>query len=394
MPNTITLSEPQVNDLLISYTGIQLERASSPASAFTVLVQLPYVIDQTTYTYIDASGGSTDWYRSVRYAPGGLGPYSSAWPVTPPAVSGLTLARLEQEVARRVGPYYRLPTDRQVPSTATFERAFFPGLRSSVEQDLVTNLWILRRGIDWQGQPAPVDPDDRQRTVAVYDPQDGSVQVDRPWSRGLVPGEVCEFHHLDPEQQLRPSVRAGLRRCAFEERFSLGSGYIYETDLTESVPWLTDPNQVSRVQVAPFPTGFVGSPGDMPYTVFGQSGHVCIRLNTGGHGPYYGGVLVTAIRPVESLVNGLDSTSGPLIDTDTLNVDLDYAASAGHIEAWHAFPASLQAAAAGGTQATQAMAALEFTRQTRIHAPRRYDLYQLSELFGGYGLGSPVVVNA
>src|SRR5215510_12495851 len=119
----------------------------------------------------------------------------------------VTLAQIEQETARKVGPYYRFAMDRQVPTTANFGRAFFPALRSVVEQDLVTNLWLLRRGLDETGAVVAVPPDDRQRTVAHYDPAQGLVEVDRPWSAAPAPAEVCEFHHLDPEQELRPAVR-------------------------------------------------------------------------------------------------------------------------------------------------------------------------------------------
>jgi hypothetical protein len=300
----------------------------------------------------------------------------------------VTLAELEQETARKVGPYYRFAMDRQVPTTANLQRAFFPALRSMVEQDLVTNLWLLRRGIDETGAAVVVLPDDRQRTVSNYDPSLGLVEVDRPWSTAPVPAEVAEFHHLDPEQELRPAVRAGLRRTFFEERFSLGTSPVYEADLTAAAPWVTNLRQVSRVQTCL--GGFYGGVCDIPYTVFGQSGHVCIRL-MGSSG--CGGVLVTLYRPHFSWVNGAISTTGPTADTDTLEVDPDYAAAAGHIEAWHNVPAKLQAAAAGNLQATQAMAALEFTRQSHIWFPQQPDLLRVGG-FVGAGSRSLLVVNA
>lgn len=304
-----------------------------------------------------------------------------------------TLAAIEQETARRVGPFYMLPMDRQTPSTANFERAFFPGLRSTVEQDLVTNLWLLRRGVDWLGATVPVDPADRQRTVAVYDALEGVVQVDRPWTTSPAPGEVCEFHHLDPIQELRPAVRAGLRRCFFADRYSMGSGAIFEADLTAALPWLTETRWVWGLELW---SPFYGTPRQLPFVAFSQAGHVCVRLQAGGYPGYgtaglYGEVHLVLERPTSTWVNFLESTTGPTDDDDVLEVDLDYAAAAGHIEAWHHFPAKLQAAAAGGTQATQQMAATEFTRQGLLHAPRRPDPYGFeSGLFGG----PLVVVNA
>ena len=291
-----------------------------------------------------------------------------------------TLAAIEREAARRLGPYYILPMDRQQPSTATFDRAYFPGLRSSVEQDLVTNLWLLRRGVDIDNDVVEVLPQDRQRTVANYDPSQGMVEVDRPWSAPPASGEVCEFHHLDPTQELRSAVRAGLRRTRFADRFQLASGFVYEIDLTEVLPWLLNPADVHRVEVGMY-YGF--SPSDIPFTAFQQAGHVCLRLDTGGWGTYWPQVLLTIARNHFSFVNGADSTDGPLEDDDELAVDLNYAASAAHIEAWHQFPAKMQAAAAGNLQATQAMAALEYTRQALIWAPRAPGRYELSRSFGG-----------
>jgi hypothetical protein len=307
----------------------------------------------------------------------------------------VTLAEIEQETARRVGPFYVLSMYQQTPSTANFERAYFPGLRSSVEQDLVTNLWLLRRGIDYLGTPVVVDSVDRQRTVAVYDPQDGSVQIDRPWSVAPAPGEVCEFHHLDPEQQLRPAVRAGLRRCFFSDRYSMGNGFIFEADLTAALPWLTEPRWVWSVQLW---SAWYGTPRDLPFVTFSQSGHVCIRVQAGGY-PGFAGVNfagevhVILERPTSTWVNQMESVVGPTADGDMLEVDLDYAAAAGHIEAWHQFPARLQAAAAGGTQATQAMASLEFTRQARLHGPHKPDRWAFETLVG-INAGSLTVVNA
>jgi hypothetical protein len=305
----------------------------------------------------------------------------------------VTLAQLEQAVARKVGPYYQLAMDRQSPTTANFQRAFFPGLRSTVELDLVTNLYLLRRGIDYLGAAVPVSTDDRQRTVANYDPQQGMVEVDQPWSITPAVGEMCEFHHLDPALELRPVVLAGLRRCFLTERYSLGNGYFFEGDLTASLPWLTNPSDVLMLETLPFPTGFSGRTCEVPFVAFVQSGNVCIRVNSGTWGPYYGGLLVTIARSHFNFVNGLETTVGPTQDTDTLAVDVDYAAAAGHIEAWHNVPAKLQAAAAGNLQATQAMAAAEFSRQALIHAPKRPSRWGFDSLVGT-GTGGLLVVNA
>lgn len=294
------------------------------------------------------------------------------------------LAELEQEVARRVGPFYMLPMDRQVPSTANLERAYFPSLRSTVEQDLVTNLWLLRRGVLEDGTPVAVSAEDRQRTVANYDPQAGAVDIDRPWSASPAAGEVCEFHHLDPAQELRVTTRAGLRRTRFADRYQIASGYAYEIDLTQALPYLLNPKDVLNVETSQT----FGYACDVPFEAFQQGGHVCIRLSSSGS--YWPGLLLSVARDHFHYVNALDSTSGPTADDDELEVDLDYAAAAGHIEAWHRFPAKLQAAAAGNLQATREQAATEFGRQAAIFYPRGRDRWGFSRLAGT----SSVVINA
>jgi hypothetical protein len=306
----------------------------------------------------------------------------------------VTLAELERETARRVGPYYEAILDRQLPSTANLESVYVPSLRSVIDQDVVLNLWLLRRGIDWQGNPVSVSDSDRQRLVADVDAGNGKVTVERPYSVVPAAGERVEFHHLDPELELRTVVRGGLRRCRFEDRYALGQGFIYEADLTSVLPWLDDLNMVKRMQTGPWPSNGLGCcPQDVPFVVFGECGHVWIRVCGPCNYPFFGGLLITIHRPHFSWVNGTDTVDGPTLDDDTLNVDLDYAASAAHIEAWHRFPAKLQAAAAGGLQATQQMAALEFTRQSFVHRLPSHDRYGFESLFGR-GAGRPLVVNA
>jgi len=305
-----------------------------------------------------------------------------------------TLADIERTTARRVGPYYYAILDRQLPSTATFDTVLVPMLRTTIDQDIVQNLFLLRRGLDYQGNTVTLDPFDRQRQVATVDPLRGAVTVDRPWSVAPQAGEVVEFHHLDPQNELREVVRAGLRRCQFEDRYNLGQGYFYEADLTSALPWLDDLNMVTNMQIGPYPgNGYGGGPCDIPYTVFGECGHVWVRVEGSYGSPYYGGLLVTVRRPHFSWVNGADTIGGPTQDTDTLNVDVDYAAAAAHIEAWHMLPAKLQAAAAGNTQATRDQAAQEFTRQSFVHRLPSHRKVGFSSFFG-LGGGRSVVINA
>jgi len=265
----------------------------------------------------------------------------------------ITLAQLERETARRVGPYAEHQTDRQLPSTASFNWVNFPQLRSDMGIDLVTNLWLLRRG---------ASAADRQRLVSTYDSDTGRVLPERPWSVVPPAGETCEFHHLNPEQELRVAVLAGLRRCFLPDNVRADPTQLFGgLDLTAQFPWLTDPWQIARVRY-----GWLSPFGDAPWDSYTRMGHLILIGMFGNFLPM--SVWVEAWRPAWSWVNG-DESDGPTSDDDVLEVDLDYAASAAHIEAWHRFPARLQAAAAGGLQATQTMAAQEFERMAGIFGP-------------------------
>lgn len=289
----------------------------------------------------------------------------------------ITLARLEQEVARRTGPYFQAAQDSSVPTTSTTAAAYMPTLKTSALLGGPENLWLLRRGLYADGTPvAPPynDSRDRVRMVQTFDPSAGRIVVDRNWRFPMQPNELAEFVHLHPDQELRPAVLAGLRRCFFSDTIQalVTSGY-GDIDLTYQAPWITGPKQVMRAQY-----GWYKPFADTPFEATMQQGHVVLTGTSGSYAP--ANLWVTALRPAWSWVNDADSTTGPTNDADQLAVDLDYAAAAGHIEAWHMWPSHMFAAASGSLQATQEMAAREFTRQAMIWGPEPSNSMGFSEV--------------
>lgn len=278
-----------------------------------------------------------------------------------------TLEQIEQEVARRTGPYFQAYQDPTPPTTSTPGAAVMPILKSSALLGGPENLWLLRRGHFTNPGGPPIGdvvvPDvDRQRLVHVYDPGAGRVIVERNWQSVMQPGEVAEFTHLDPTQELRPAVLAGLRRCFFDDTVeSYVSNAEGDIDLTAQHAWITHPRQVLRVR-----HGWWKPYVDAPFEAQLFQGHVLLSGTSGSAMP--SAVWVTALRPHNTWVNGAES-SNPTQDSDELIVDLDYAAAAGHIEAWHLFPSRMLMAAATGLQATREQAAEEFTRQSMIWGP-------------------------
>jgi len=278
----------------------------------------------------------------------------------------ITLAVLDQAVARRTGPFFQAAQDSSVPTTSTTIAAYMPTLKTSALLGGPENLWLLRRGLLADGTPVTgaFDPIDRIRMVQSFDSSAGRVVVDRNWRYPMQPNELADFTHLHPQQELRTSVLAGLRRCFMPDRGQINGTVTTwgDIDLTADLPWLLHPAQVLRVQA-----GYPGAYYDVPFEPVTQAGHVLLAGGMGYVAP--GALWMTALRPAWSWVNEAESTSGPTADSDTLDVDLDYAAAAGHIEAWHLFPSHMFAAAAGNLQASQKDAAAEFTRQALIWGP-------------------------
>lgn len=288
-----------------------------------------------------------------------------------------TLADVERAVARRVGPFFQVVHDSSRPGTA--RTAYVPELQSGLALGEPENLWCLRRGVKDDGTAIAVGDQDRRRLIQAYDSASGSVIAERNWQQPCQPSEVLEFHHLNPRTELRPAVLAGLRRCFFVDQVVINS-LDGEVDVTAQASWITGPRQIQSLGYV-YPTG--GHPHtELPFKAYTRGGHVLITAG----GFILNGSVVTARRPADTLVNGVDGY--PTHDADELAVDLDYAAAAGHIEAWHTLPARLQAAAAGGLQATQQMAAVEMSRQTSIWMPYSRGRFGFSEPFGVGSLSS------
>lgn len=294
------------------------------------------------------------------------------------AFAPLTLAAIEQEVARRVGPYRS--GQQSASSVATTTVASVDAFKSTIDLAGLADLWLLRRGKKADGTVvAGFAATDRQRLIKDYDTSLGALTVDRAWTTAPVATEILEFHHLDPTNELRVSVLAGLRRCFFVDRVHLSlPSAAPERDLTALVAWITEASQVFGLESSV--GGSLQAPTSLPWwRALNENGGVTVQT---APDPYPNTLVVTARRPHVSYVNGIDSTTGPTSDDDSLSVDLMYAAAAAHIEAWRLFPSALIGPAQTGQQVSREDAATEFSRQARIHytPPKRVPRFR--EAFG------------
>jgi hypothetical protein len=273
---------------------------------------------------------------------------------------GVTLAEIERALGPKVGPYLR----REVVSGSA-STMVITNLQSSISahSDIV-DLYVLRRGITSTGAfVTGLSTDDRIRLVASLDTDAGSVAPDRNWATSPALGEMVEFHHLHPDDEMRFAVREGLKRCYLEDIATV----TVETadndhDLTALLPWLTSPKQVREMR---------DSYGLKVWSrVYGVGGHVWVNMGSAST------FQVVALRPAYSDVNEAVSLLGPDDDDDIIRVPLDYAVASAHVQAWEHFPSRLIDAARQGYQLTRQQAAQRFTkaRQRYVQQRRKFPL--------------------
>lgn len=229
-----------------------------------------------------------------------------------------------------------------------------------------------------EGTVLPYDAGDRVRLVRNYDPTNGIIEVDDAYLYAPNDGEEVELHHLDPAQELRPMVLAGLRRCWLTDIHAVPNGsmpYGGVIDLTQTAPWLTTRDQVYDVTM----------PGGTPmvnWRVNGYGGGLSLRIGEWSpqavfvlnRRPAATKVLPGVADPVPPPVPPADpwvvrsgNPGEPWDDEDRFAVPLDYAAAAGHIEGWRTARPRLTLVAQTGMWAGQPEAAAEFTRVATVY---------------------------
>lgn len=347
-------------------------------------------------------------------------PTTPDFPVAPTPADTVSLREIEQEVARRVGPF----SVRVAGAGSGGATVVLPGVRSTIDLGGMEDLFVLRRGALANGTQLPTtapdperpwSPADRVRLVRQYRPQEGELEVDWPYEHPPVEGEEIELHHLDPDQELRPAVLAGLRRCYVVHRLEVDgtvSGAFDTIDLTERAPWLLTRDQVYGVALgggAPAVSWRVEPYGGGLFLVlreytYGKSYVINRRPATAMVWPAVPSALPngeailgtwdrvaahtwdelasehtwdTVVFPYgDALPDGngapdwtvrAGTANEPWQDEDRFPVHLDYAAAAGHIECWRSARPRLAAVSQLGLWAEQKEAAAEFTRVATQH---------------------------
>jgi hypothetical protein len=345
---------------------------TSADSATLSIVNSAGVIVLPTTTVLPASAGNYS-YATTALLPGS---YTATWVFTTaglptdtisraftidPAqevVEGVMLMQIERLAARRMGPYRRI----KVAAGSTVNSVLALRLKSSRDIGSYEDQYMLRRGLRYgEDLVTNFNPDDRIRNVDSFTSITGSLVPDRSYTLAPVADEAVELHALDPEEELRAAVLDGLTRCFFWDtvQISVTDSGVYDINLSASVPWLTQVNQVKDVTLA-YPSQLLPPTRLKWWKAYRQGKD--LRLYT--KGGMQGAISVQVLRPASSLVNGETSLAGPNDDLDVLYVDPDYAAWAAVLEAWKTIPEVLQPLATQNMRPSRADAAAEFTKKS------------------------------
>lgn len=275
---------------------------------------------------------------------------------------GVTLAEIERRFARMAGPFRQYHAYTGGSTSALIIRA----IQSSLSLGDFEDMFILRRGVMQDGTLIDNFPsDDRQRLVATYDSSTGTLTPDRAWSLAPTENEAIELHYLDPDQEIRPVVLDGLRRCYFWDEVQITTtSALREINLTESALWLTDHTAIKNIeQGSPAGSSLVPTSRMLWYRPFVRSGNAYIQTKWIGAGYLY----IMALRSHFTYVNGETTISGPDDDFDVFSAlsSADYPAMAALCEAWVQLTDRLTPVAAQGLRITSTMAASRFTEMSR-----------------------------
>lgn len=256
---------------------------------------------------------------------------------------GVTLAEIEQQVARLTGPYAR---ERVTSDLSTVSVAILGRLKSRLTSGQYEDLFLLRRGVLQDGTAVPgFDDDDRVRMISGYEPTLGSVEVDRDWTVVPVENEMMEIMHLNPED-IRFAVQEGLKRCFFLDLVSVAtSSATAQRDLSAALPWLQNPEWIYGAEWN-YPGSTTTLPGSLYWWEPIREGNT-VQFRASGD-PYPNTLKLRVARPYATYVNGVTSVITPNDDNDIVPGPVDYCAKAAHVECWRYFPDRMLAAAEEG----------------------------------------------
>lgn len=210
----------------LGYRRIELERSASPTTAFNQITVINLVSGTVYYSYDDASGTVSHYYRYLFSGVGGAAPISS-YSNPFKALGGLTrkLARQQTMIDYQAGQLLTL-----VAGSSTTVAKF-------AEFDIDLSLYAANRGKGTWLYPSDGNVMGQTRLVASSDPSVGTFTVDPAWSAIPDTGTVFEWHKLAPPDEWNTAINRALQRYPQIDRIPI-TGTGAEINLTDLAPWL------------------------------------------------------------------------------------------------------------------------------------------------------------
>jgi hypothetical protein len=301
MTNTISLSEPTVDALIGTWTGLRLERgvSSTNLGSFALVTQIPYVAGQTTYVYADTTGAPSDWYRVARYGPGIIGGYSPPWPVTPGSTSSGAGARRSLKSCRRMLGR-RLGSLQVITTTADGDAA-----GATIISNRLANQIDANRHRGWWAMATDGVSAGQVRMIgnSALNPTSGQLTVSPPMLSQIVQGTEVELHKLLPPDEstgtvigLRECLNLALAECWVPDRSAITWGSAAAFDLSSLGDWF-DPMALAEVYgvgISGFPVQPYG-----PYNLYGDAAARNLELLGVASGS---AITVEYTRPADTLI--------------------------------------------------------------------------------------------
>lgn len=228
----VYITVEDIETKLLTYSKIELERSTSPATGYAEIAEIALLVEQFYYSYPDDSGTPNHYYR-YRFSNAGESArtnYSN--PFRP---EGITRLKVRQEVLNsfRMGMIFTASGGDTNTITTNNYRIKSSAFRAGRGK----GSWVLPTTGNGIGQPAAIK--------STSDPSTGTIEVENSWPAVIVDGDEIEWHRVVEPDILNECINLGLKRYWYVDRVPVnGIANANEYSLS-AFPWIIDKKQVA-----------------------------------------------------------------------------------------------------------------------------------------------------
>lgn len=226
MSNTINITVEDIDDVMDTYTSIQVERStSSPSSGFALIDTITLVADTYHYATVDASGLLTYWYR-YRYHSGSADSNYSI----PYQIQGISRLRLRQFTMKEYGIGEVLVASNFPGDVNTINTTSYKYKNTAYQTGRGQGTWIKVATGTRAGEVSNV--------LATSSPSAGNFELSPDLTGALASGDQFEWHKLVDPGVFDDCINKALQRYWFLDRVPLvGDNATDDWDMS-FIPWL------------------------------------------------------------------------------------------------------------------------------------------------------------